>query len=81
MKRIVLVTMICSILIVSCSTGKGNKNNAGTQSVILPASLVQPVDDGKIVEIQEKMFIAQTNDIYLNPEDYIGKTIKLEGLF
>jgi uncharacterized membrane protein YcgQ (UPF0703/DUF1980 family) len=34
-----------------------------------------------IIEIKEKMFIAQTNDIYLNSDDYIGKTIKLEGLF
>jgi hypothetical protein len=33
------------------------------------------------LEIREKMFIAQTNDVYLNPEDYLGKTIKLEGLF
>jgi zinc transport system permease protein len=36
---------------------------------------------GQIVEIKEKMFIAQTNDVYLNAEDYMGKTIKLEGLF
>jgi zinc transport system permease protein len=36
---------------------------------------------GEIIEIREKMFIAQTNDVYLNPEDYMGKTIKLEGLF
>ncbi|MDR2071656.1 MAG: hypothetical protein LBP81_09610 [Treponema sp.] len=34
-----------------------------------------------VFEIKEKMFIAQTNDVYLNPEDYMGKTIKLEGLF
>jgi hypothetical protein len=34
-----------------------------------------------VVEIKEKMFIAQTNDVYLNPEDYLGRTIKLEGLF
>jgi hypothetical protein len=33
------------------------------------------------LEIREKMFIAQTNDVYLNPEDYLGKTIRLEGLF
>lgn len=33
------------------------------------------------LEIREKLFIAQTNDVYLNPEDYMGKTIKLEGLF
>lgn len=36
---------------------------------------------GDVVEITEKLFIAQTNDIYLNYEDYIGKTIKYEGLF
>jgi uncharacterized membrane protein YcgQ (UPF0703/DUF1980 family) len=34
-----------------------------------------------VVEIKEKMFLAQVNDVYLNPEDYMGKTIKLEGLF
>jgi len=33
-----------------------------------------------IVEIKEKMFIAQVNDIYNNAEDYLGKTIKLEGI-
>jgi uncharacterized membrane protein YcgQ (UPF0703/DUF1980 family) len=37
--------------------------------------------DSAVVEIKEKMFIAQTNDVYLNPEDYLGKIIKLEGLF
>jgi uncharacterized membrane protein YcgQ (UPF0703/DUF1980 family) len=37
-------------------------------------------DDGVLV-IKEKMFIAQINDVYLNFEDYLGKTIKLEGIF
>jgi len=34
-----------------------------------------------VVEIKEKMFISQVNDVYLNKEDYLGKKIKLEGLF
>ncbi|GHV24970.1 hypothetical protein FACS189498_2770 [Spirochaetia bacterium] len=38
-------------------------------------------NSGEIIEIKEKMFIAQTNEIYLNAEDYLGKTIKYEGLF
>jgi zinc transport system permease protein len=42
---------------------------------------VQKSNSDSIVEIKEKMFIAQTNDVYLNPEDYLGKTIKLEGIF
>ncbi|MDR1131141.1 MAG: hypothetical protein LBL15_01835 [Oscillospiraceae bacterium] len=36
---------------------------------------------GGVVEIKEKMFIAQTNDIYYNAGDYLGKTIKYEGIF
>jgi uncharacterized membrane protein YcgQ (UPF0703/DUF1980 family) len=34
-----------------------------------------------VFEIREKMFVTQTNDIYLNPDEYLGRTIKLEGLF
>jgi putative membrane protein len=33
------------------------------------------------IEIREKMFATQVSDVYLNAEDYLGKTIKLEGLF
>ena len=42
---------------------------------------VNQLSDGDIVEIKERMFIAQLNDIYLNQNDYIGKTIKYEGMF
>jgi uncharacterized membrane protein YcgQ (UPF0703/DUF1980 family) len=34
-----------------------------------------------IFEIREKMFIEQCNDIYLNPDDYMDRTIKLEGIY
>jgi uncharacterized membrane protein YcgQ (UPF0703/DUF1980 family) len=34
-----------------------------------------------VIEIKEKMFISQVNDVYVNPKDYLGKTIKLEGIF
>ena len=40
-----------------------------------------PASEKGVIEIKEKMFISQVNDVYLNPEDYLGKTIKLEGLF
>jgi len=36
---------------------------------------------GDVVEIKEKMYISQVNDVYLNSADYFGKTIKLEGIF
>jgi hypothetical protein len=64
---------------------------AGPADLIIAAALPvensqaepEPVQNPEKIdlEIREKMFIAQTNDVYLNPEDYLGKTIKLEGLF
>ncbi|MDR0861324.1 MAG: hypothetical protein LBN30_00885 [Oscillospiraceae bacterium] len=37
--------------------------------------------DSDVIEIKEKMFVAQSNDVYINTEDYLGKTIKYEGIF
>ncbi|MDR1971362.1 MAG: metal ABC transporter permease [Treponema sp.] len=56
-------------------------NSAQGQPVKHRLELVDRNLDSSVVEIKEKVFIAQTNDIYLNAEDYLGKTIKLEGLF
>lgn len=39
------------------------------------------LDNKKVVEIKEELFIAQCNDVYLNPEDYANKLIKLEGIY
>jgi zinc transport system permease protein len=66
-----------------------NTNNAGTAQVNAPVTVLdaaardgkRPTSKGGVIEIKEKMFIAQTNDVYLNPGEYMGKTLKLEGLF
>jgi zinc transport system permease protein len=82
--------LICTFLIMGCGGVKSaavQTNNAGTQSVRLSSSAetgpARPAvnNGGTVIEIKEKMFIAQINDVYLNPEDYLGKTIKLEGIF
>lgn len=39
---------------------------------------VEP-DMNNILEIKDNFFIEQTNDIYYNLKDYLGKTIKIEG--
>ncbi|MDR2758149.1 MAG: hypothetical protein LBB78_02075 [Spirochaetaceae bacterium] len=118
--RRLLGIMLLLLTLGACGNrvGPAPKNQAGTQSVIIPgyssgtlssgagnipgsfdagsgelpaAEVVKTHgvlekssgfrDSDGIIEIKEKMFIAQTNDVYLNPEDYLGKTIKLEGLF
>ena len=39
------------------------------------------LDKIDIYEIDEKLFITNVNNIYLNYEDYVGKHIKIEGLY
>lgn len=39
----------------------------------------EPVD-GDVIEIKEKVFATMCDDIYLNTNDYLGKTIKIEGM-
>ncbi len=39
------------------------------------------IDNKSIVEIREKMFIAQIEDIYYNIEDFKDKYIKVEGMY
>jgi len=46
-----------------------------------PKENVKPGSSKEVIEIKEKMFISQINDVYLNKDDYFGKKIKLEGLF
>jgi uncharacterized membrane protein YcgQ (UPF0703/DUF1980 family) len=73
-----LVSAVVVILIMGsfflCSCTRLNKNSVSGKD----AGTGETRD---FVEIKEKMFIAQVNDVYLNPKDYLGKTIKLEGLF
>lgn len=51
------------------------------QQAQAPHSAKIEAPTGDLVEIKERLFIAQTNDIYLNPEDYLGKTVKYQGIF
>ena len=39
------------------------------------------VAEGRTVEISERMFATHINHINLNPLDYVGRTIRLQGIF
>jgi uncharacterized membrane protein YcgQ (UPF0703/DUF1980 family) len=76
---------------VDAGVWSGGSQAAPAADAALPEHIVQAekiaraVQDANaaesVIEIKEKLFIAQTNDIYINTEDYLGRTIKLEGLF
>jgi zinc transport system permease protein len=92
-----LLTVSLGVLLSGCGNSPGpglKKNNAGSLSADLGGFAgasgtearhsLKAADrglDSAVIEIKEKMFIAQVNDVFLNPDDYLGKTIKLEGIF
>lgn len=65
---------------------KNNNNNISNSSSEQSSRIIRKsteklnIDTSNIIEITDNFFIEQTNDIYLNLNDYIGKTIKIEGL-
>ena len=68
MRNNIIFMMITLILIVnSCFKNNNSETKTASQT--------------ETIEIRERMFATQINDIYLNAADYLGKTIKLEGIF
>ena len=82
MKKVILIILlflviggiIFTIVKVNKKSSKmANKKfeNQGTKS---------STEASELIEITDNYFIEQTNDIYINLEDYIGKRVKFEGL-
>jgi len=68
----VLIAITASFITISCSRTKNKMEDSDE---------IEPASSKDVIEIKEKMFISQVNDVYLNKDDYLGKKIKLEGLF
>jgi len=80
-KKIALASITALLLITSCGNGKNEAEQAANADAKAANEAELSVPEGVDLVIREKMFIAQVNDIYLNSDDYIGKKIKLEGIF
>ena len=81
MKKLILLLFVLLTVFTGCSQKNAaaeipSENNTKNEEV---KNSKKSEDD--IIEIKEKMFVAQTNEIYINKEEYLGKTIKLEGIF
>ncbi|MCL2009004.1 MAG: hypothetical protein FWG71_00470 [Synergistaceae bacterium] len=50
-------------------------------AVLSSAVLVTGANEGKVIEIRDRMFIQQSNDVYINVGEYLGKTVRLEGIY
>lgn len=81
MKKI-LITIFCVMLSLGVLSGCADNTGSNALSGVTDNNDIADVKkDSNIVEIKEKMFITQINDIYQNPNDYKGKVIKLEGMY
>jgi len=90
-KKSIMILVFCLILLCGCSNtdedrdSPANTNNSGTTEVTVSDPKQEDAQfqtaDSEVVEIKEKMFVTQANDVYINTEDYLGKTIQLEGMF
>ncbi|MEI0602800.1 hypothetical protein R4K55_01145 [Brachyspira alvinipulli] len=59
----------------------GNPSDKSSNEADNTAGSSSSIDMNNVIEIKERMFINQCNDVYLNPDDYKGKIIKLEGIY
>jgi hypothetical protein len=94
--RVTLLLILSSLLALSCGSepvpgpGRNVTSPAVTAAAVCPLPLtplpaeeesLAPPAGVEIVEIKENFFLGQISDIYLNPDEYIGRIIKLEGMW
>ena len=72
-KVLMIILLIVVVGVIGIALVNANNKSIGSTTQ-------NGANNGKMIEITDNFFIEQTNDIYLNVNDYIGKTIKIEGL-
>lgn len=70
-KKVLSIIMLSLLVLVGCSNGKTDSNS----------TIKEEENLDEIIEIKEKMFLTQYNDITWNLEAYENKVIKLEGVY
>lgn len=61
------------------SVSSSDKNSSSTGTIRKNTEKVK-ADTNNMIKITDNYFIEQTNDVYVNLDEYKGKTITLEGL-
>lgn len=94
-KKILLILLLIAftvgiIFVVKALDNSKNNNNkssranseavADENSEVRKSSEKVTADEKNMINITDKVFISTTNDIYYNLKDYLGKTVKMEGL-
>ncbi|MDR1066841.1 MAG: hypothetical protein LBL35_05350 [Clostridiales bacterium] len=86
MKKILALVMTCAAFLTGCGAKEAATpdENAARGAAASPSTAVAAdyaVGGGDIVEVKEKMFVTQCQDIALNSDEYVGKTVYIEGMY
>ena len=76
----VLIVITVSLFMNGCSKADNKSKNTMT-ALDENTFYTKMAEQGNIIEIRERMFATQVSEVYMNPNDYLQKTIRLEGLF
>jgi len=75
MKRLTLFGLLLAILLVGCSPG-------GTTAPPLELTGADFAEFGEdVLVIGERVFVAQVSSVFMNLEQYLGRTVRYEGGF
>ena len=81
MKKNILILLVFAAILLGCGNDKKNaagvKENPNTQVKSAP----QATGSSGAIDVKENMFITQLNDINLNYKKYLGRTVKIQGMF
>lgn len=82
-KRLVLSILALSalLLLTGCSQDPKVEGTSNTSSGQIEAIASASAETTADVVVNERVFMGQINDIYLNSDDYLGKTIQYEGVY
>ena len=87
LRKLIILPIVLSLLLVGCSSKDNNTTNdlSSNNSELLDADTLEAEltqsRTGDILEIREKMFLTQIEDIFYNFDMYKDKTIMVEGMF
>ena len=83
MKRSISIFLILALLLAGCSNEKPSEKMPNDEAAVEDANseLAGEKQSGIDVDITEKMYVTYINEIYLNTEDYLGQTIRIQGMY
>lgn len=79
-KKKILMIIVLIVFISGIGAVFAVINNNSTEKISNESNATENKATNEMVVITDNFFIQQTDDIYLNIDEYIGKTIKIEGL-